>query len=70
MTNASPMLDAAIAVEAARNYRRLRAQGITIRKPIDMIIATFCLTYGHALLHNDRDFGPMVTHLGLQAVDP
>ncbi|PDQ17978.1 VapC toxin family PIN domain ribonuclease [Mesorhizobium sanjuanii] len=61
-----PMLNPATAVEAARNYRMLRQRGITIRKTIDMIIGTFCIQGGHALLHDDRDFDPMVHHLGLQ----
>ncbi|MER8384719.1 PIN domain nuclease [Mesorhizobium sp. M0166] len=61
-----PMLNPATAVEAARNYRMLRQRGITIRKTIDMIIGTFCIQGGYALLHDDRDFDPMVDHLGLQ----
>lgn len=61
-----PMLDPATAVEAARNYRMLRQRGITIRKTIDMIIGTFCILGGHALLHDDRDFDPMVRYLGLR----
>jgi predicted nucleic acid-binding protein len=64
----APMLDPTIAVQAARNYRLLRARGITIRKTIDMIIGTFCLLGGHALLHDDRDFDPMSEHLGLRIV--
>lgn len=64
----APMLDPTIAVQAARNYRLLRARGITIRKTIDMIIGTFCLLGGHALLHDDRDFDPMAEHLGLRIV--
>ena len=64
----APMLDAATAVEAARNYRLLRQRGITVRKTIDMIIGTFCIRGGHTLLHDDRDFEPMVQHLGLQLV--
>jgi predicted nucleic acid-binding protein len=59
------MLDTATAIQAARNYRLLRARGITVRKTVDMIIATFCILHGHTLLHDDRDFGPMVEHLGL-----
>ncbi len=62
-----PMLDPATAVEAARNYRMLRQQGITIRRTVDMIIGTFCILGGHALLHDDRDFDPMVRYLGLRA---
>ena len=59
------MLDGRLASAAARNYRRLRALGITVRKTADIIIGTFCIERGHALLHDDRDFAPMETHLGL-----
>lgn len=62
----APMLNERLAVRAAGNYRHLRARGITIRKTVDMIIATFCIEGGHCLLHNDRDFDPMVQHLGLR----
>jgi predicted nucleic acid-binding protein len=61
------LLDADLAVKAAVYYRALRARGITIRKTVDLIIGTFCIELGHALLHDDRDFEPMVRFLGLQA---
>jgi predicted nucleic acid-binding protein len=54
-----------IAVQAARNYRALRALGITARKTIDTLIATRCIESGYALLYSDRDFDPFVDHLGL-----
>lgn len=57
-----------IAVSAAANYRFLRARGITIRQTIDLIIGTFCIERGHALLHSDRDFEPMERLLGLRTV--
>jgi predicted nucleic acid-binding protein len=57
-----------LAIQAARNYRLLREQDITVRKTIDMIIGTFCIEEGHHLLHEDRDFDPMVQHLGLQVL--
>ena len=60
-----PMLDPAIAVRTASNYRRLRGLGVTVRRSIDLIIGTFCIERGHALLHDDRDFEPMTKHLGL-----
>lgn len=63
-----PMLDDTLAVAAARNYRLLRARGVTIRKTADMIIGTFCIERGYELLHADRDFAPMVEHLGLRLV--
>lgn len=40
--------------------------GITVRKTADIIIGTYCIERGHALLHDYRDFAPMETHLGLK----
>jgi predicted nucleic acid-binding protein len=60
----------ALAVSSARNYRVLRAGGHTVRKTIDCIIATFCLTQGHSLLHRDHDFDPFENFLGLRVVHP
>lgn len=57
-----------LAVEAARNFRLLRAKGITIRGTIDLLIGTFCIAHGHAVLHRDRDFDAMERHLGLRVV--
>ncbi len=57
----------AIALQAAKNFRALRAQGITVRKTIDVIIATHCIENGLALLYSDRDFDPFVEHLGLRS---
>jgi predicted nucleic acid-binding protein len=62
------MLDRAIAVKAASNYRMLRSRGITVRKTTDLIIATFCVERGHTLLHDDRDFDAFASHLGLAVV--
>ena len=50
---------------AARNYRKLRDLGVTVRKTADVIIGTFCIERRCALLHDDRDFLPMQQHLGL-----
>ena len=61
-----PMLGSNIAIKAARNCRLLRERGITVRKTIDVIIGTFCIQEGYALLHDDRDFDPMAEHLGLR----
>jgi predicted nucleic acid-binding protein len=58
-----------IAIQSARNYRYLRGIGITVRKTIDVIIATFCIENGCSLLHNDRDFLPFAEHLGLACID-
>jgi predicted nucleic acid-binding protein len=58
-----------LAVEAARNYRKLRGRGVTVRGTIDVIIATRCLVNGLSLLHSDRDFEGFEAHLGLQVVN-
>jgi predicted nucleic acid-binding protein len=34
---------------------------------IDVIFAAFCIRQGYQLLHQDRNFEPMHTHLGLRA---
>ena len=57
-----------IALQAAKNYRTLRARGISVRKTVDTIIATKCIEDGFALLYSDRDFDPFVEHLGLRSV--
>jgi predicted nucleic acid-binding protein len=59
-----------LAVQSARNYRALRAQGITVRKTIDCFIATYCIQNHHSLLHSDSDFDPFETHLGLEVIHP
>ena len=57
-----------IVIRAAKNFRALRALGVTVRKTIDTFIATRCIESGFTLLHADRDFEPFVTHLGLRSV--
>ena len=57
-----------IAIQSAQNYRFLRHRGITIRKTIDCLIATFVIESGFSLLHSDHDFGPFETHLGLDVI--
>lgn len=63
-----PIAGREIAIAAARNHRRLRALGATVRSTIDALIATFCIVEGHELLHCDRDFDPFERHLGLYVV--
>ena len=59
-----------LAIATAENYRTLRAQGHTVRRTIDCLIATYCMLHGHALLHHDRDFDPFEQFLSLQVVHP
>ena len=61
----STLAGADIALQAARNFRQLRALGVTVRKTIDTVIATHCIENGIFLLYSDRDFDPFVEHLGL-----
>ncbi len=61
---------APMAIASAQNYRKLRARGLTVRKTIDCLIATFCIETGHQLLHRDRDFDLFENHLGLAVVRP
>jgi predicted nucleic acid-binding protein len=58
----------ALAIASAENYRYLCSKGITVRKTIDCLIATFCQNEGHTLLHRDRDFDAFEKHLGLQVI--
>jgi len=59
-----------IAIQAARNFRALRALGVTVRKTIDTLIATRCIESDLQLLYSDRDFDPFVAHLGLRPAFP
>ena len=65
-----PSVGADLAIASAQNYRSLRARGLTVRKTIDCLIATFCLAHGHSLLHRDRDFDVFEKHLGLRVIHP
>jgi len=70
---ALPQFDLAgfhIAEKAAFNYRLLRSRGITIRKTIDVIIATFCMENNIALIHFDKDFDAMEKHIQLKIYKP
>jgi predicted nucleic acid-binding protein len=55
-----------IALLAGQNFRLLRREGITVRKTIDVLIATFCIVNDFELIHNDRDFEPFEEKLGLR----
>jgi predicted nucleic acid-binding protein len=53
---------------AAALYRQLRKTGVTVRSPIDLLVGSWCISTGCALIHNDRDFVPMQQH-GLQTFE-
>ena len=58
------MVGEQVAVRAALHYRCSARKAITFRNTIDLLIGTFCILNRHRLLHNDRDFPPMVEHFG------
>ena len=59
-----------VALKSAQNYRILRKKGVKVRKTIDVIIGTYCILEGLPLLHDDRDFDPMGSHLSLKILSP
>jgi len=61
------MLNTAIALKSAENFRVLRKKGVTVRKTIDSIIATYCIENSLPLLYSDKDFQPFQEHLKLQS---
>ena len=64
------MIGQELALKSAMNHRLLRRKGVTVRKTIDVMIGTFCIHHRLPLLHDDRDFDPMVKLLGLDAIEP
>jgi predicted nucleic acid-binding protein len=58
-----------MALQSALNYGALRRSGVTARKTIDDVIGAFCIHYQWPLLHDDREFDPMVKFLGLKVIN-
>ena len=53
-------------IRAAEVYRSLRKRGVTIRKPVDCMIASVAIEHDIPLLHNDRDFNYMAKYSNLR----
>lgn len=53
------------ALQAATLYRRLRQSGRTMHSPIDVLLASYCMTHSHTLLHRDTDFESLKSLGGL-----
>jgi len=51
---------------SAEIYRLLRRKGITVRKPMDCMIASVAIENDIPLLHNDKDFHPIEQYCGLK----
>jgi predicted nucleic acid-binding protein len=61
------LLGQELSLKCADNFRLLRKKGITVRKTIDVIIATYCIEHNKTLLHSDKDFLPFEQYFGLRA---
>lgn len=61
------LCNGAYAIKSADHYRLLRKKGITIRKTIDCLIATYCIENKLPLLYSDNDFDPFTKHLSLKS---
>jgi predicted nucleic acid-binding protein len=44
--------------------------GYSMRSPIDVLLASYCITHGHLLLHRDADFDVLRALRGLQVLPP
>jgi predicted nucleic acid-binding protein len=64
------MVTPKLAVQSAQNFRLLRSKGVTVRKTIDSLIATWCIENDVPLLHLDSDFDGYEAHLGLRVIHP
>jgi predicted nucleic acid-binding protein len=64
--NQMPLAGFDIAQRAAKHHRDLREKGITFRKTIDYIIATFCIKNDIALIHAGHDFEAFERYFGLR----
>ena len=56
-------------LNAAEHYRALRSRGYTVRSPIDVLLASYCIAHGHLLLHRDADFDVLETLRGLKVFE-
>ena len=52
-------------LRAAGLYRKLQSSGTTVGQTVDLLIASWCIHEGVALLHDDKDFKPL-EKLGLR----
>lgn len=55
-----------LALAASAHYRSLRAHGVTVRGPVDVLVASFCIERDYALLHRDKDFDSFESLRGLR----
>jgi predicted nucleic acid-binding protein len=53
---------------AANIYRSLRRRGLTIRSPVDCLIAVLAIKQKVSLLHKDTDFTVIAQHFPLSVI--
>ena len=58
-----------LAIEAALLYRKLRAKGVTVRKPNDCLIAVYAIKNKVQILHDDIDFVHIAKNSDLKLVE-
>ena len=56
-------------LDGATVYRELRQRGVTVRSPVDALIAAVAIRLDLPVLHRDRDFGAIGRHTPLRLVD-
>lgn len=61
-----PIINQELAIKSADNFRLLRKRGVTVRKTIGVLIATYCIENQIILLQSDKDFVPFSEYLGLR----
>ncbi len=55
-------------LSAAHIFRSFRAKGVTIRNSVDCMIAACCIENSAQLLHNDRDYIAIASHVELRCL--
>lgn len=53
---------------AAKIYRTLRRRGVTVRSPVDCLIASLAIKQNAYLMHNDSDFAAIAEHFPLSII--
>ena len=56
-------------LDGATIYRSLRQRGVTVRSPVDALIAAVAIRLDLPVLHRDRDFGAIAGRTPLRVVE-
>jgi len=56
-------------LDGATVYRDLRQRGVTVRSPMDALIAAVAIRLDLPVLHRDRDFGAIAGHTPLRVIE-